>query len=154
MPGYGTLGPDEGTGLLPWAWALRRLTASRNYWVATVWPDGRPHVMPVWGVWSDRAFWFSSAAGSRKARNISKHERCTVATENAIEPVIVEGSAAVETDPAAILRFVMLVNAKYEIELDEAFKDPTVNATVRLEPRRAFALTEEDFEGSPTRWTF
>ena len=25
MPGYGLLGPDEGTGLLPWSWAEERL---------------------------------------------------------------------------------------------------------------------------------
>ena len=46
MPGYGIVGPDEGRGLLPWSWAEERLIASHDYWVATVWPDGRPHVMP------------------------------------------------------------------------------------------------------------
>src|SRR5262249_26976380 len=45
MPGYGLLGPDEGTGLLPWPWAEERLTSSRNYWVVSLWPDGRPHAM-------------------------------------------------------------------------------------------------------------
>jgi len=35
MPGYGTLEPEEGTGLLPWSWAVERLTSSRNYWLAT-----------------------------------------------------------------------------------------------------------------------
>ena len=45
MPGYGVLPADQGSGLLPWAEAERRLTASRDYWCATVRPDGRPHVM-------------------------------------------------------------------------------------------------------------
>ncbi len=53
MPGYGVVGAEEGSGLLPWSWARSRLEHSRNYWVATTWPDGRPHVMPVWGVWQD-----------------------------------------------------------------------------------------------------
>jgi hypothetical protein len=122
MPGYGTLGPDEGTGLLPWSWAEERLVASRNYWVATVSPDGRPHVMPVWGVWDERALWFSSAAGSRKARNLSANEGCTVATEDGVEPVVVEGSAGVVTDPEAIRRFVTLINTKYETHLDQEFE--------------------------------
>ena len=39
MPGYGTLGPDQGTGLLPWSWAEERLVRSHDYWVATTWPD-------------------------------------------------------------------------------------------------------------------
>ena len=68
MPGYGISGPAEGSGLLHWSWAAERLTAARNYWVATVWPDGRPHVMPVWGMWDDSALWFTSAAGSRSGK--------------------------------------------------------------------------------------
>jgi hypothetical protein len=36
MPGYGLLGPDQGSGLLPWSWAEERLSASHDYWVATV----------------------------------------------------------------------------------------------------------------------
>ena len=70
MPGYGVQPADEGTGLLPWSWAVERLTASHDYWLATTWPDGRPHVMPVWGVWWQDALWFSCGLRSRKARNI------------------------------------------------------------------------------------
>ena len=60
MPGYGVTGPEHGTGLLHWSWAAERLTAARNYWVASVWPDGRPHTMPVWGMWDDSTLWFTS----------------------------------------------------------------------------------------------
>ncbi len=51
MPGYGLLDAAQGAGLLPWSWAVERLQRSHDYWVATVRPDGPPHVMPVWGVW-------------------------------------------------------------------------------------------------------
>ena len=34
MPGYGTLGAEEGIGLLPWAWAEERLVRSHDYWFA------------------------------------------------------------------------------------------------------------------------
>jgi hypothetical protein len=50
-PGQGISGPTEGSGLLHWSRAAERLSTARNYRVATVWPDGRPHVMPVWGMW-------------------------------------------------------------------------------------------------------
>ena len=88
MPGYGVVGPTEGSGLLPWSWAEERLSSSRQYWVTTLWPDGRPHTMPVWGVWDiDHAdFWFTSSVQSRKARNISADPRCTVAIEDAVDP--------------------------------------------------------------------
>ena len=68
MPGYGILPAGEGIGLLPWSWAVERLERSHDYWLATVWPDARPHVMPVWGVWREDALWFSSSKTSRKAR--------------------------------------------------------------------------------------
>jgi len=75
MPGYGLLPDNEGTGLLPWSWAETRLMNSRNYWLATVWPQRRPHVMPVWGMWQESAFWFSSSKDSRKARNLAANTR-------------------------------------------------------------------------------
>ena len=51
MPGYGILAAEAGRGLLPWSWAAERLAKARTYWLATTRPDGRPHAMPVWGVW-------------------------------------------------------------------------------------------------------
>src|ERR1700726_1692100 len=91
MPGYGTLDADQGTGLLPWSWAEERLARSHDYWVATTRPDGRPHLMPVWAVWFEDALGFSSSNGSRKATNLAADTRCTIATDDAAEPVVVDG---------------------------------------------------------------
>ena len=33
MPGYGILPAGEGTGLLPWEWAVERLARSHDYWL-------------------------------------------------------------------------------------------------------------------------
>jgi PPOX class probable F420-dependent enzyme len=154
MPGYGIRGPGEGTGLLPWSWAEERLVAAKNYWVATVSADGAPHAMPVWGVWDESALWFSSAGRSRKIRNLRADPRCVVTTENTWEPVVVEGAAEIVREPEALERFIGLTNTKYETDYGVDFLDPEVNATVRVPPTWAFALTEDDFEGSPTRWTF
>jgi general stress protein 26 len=154
MPGYGIQGPGEGSGLLPWSWAAERLGASRNYWVNTLWPDGRPHAMPVWGVWDREAFWFSSSLRSRKARNIAADPRCVVTTEDAAEPVVLEGSAAITTDSELITRFTELMNAKYEAGMTVEFLDPAVNATIHVRPRWGFGIAHDDFTGSPTRWEF
>src|SRR4051794_16710488 len=93
MKEYGVRPPDEGTGLLPWTWAVERLTAPHDYWVATVWPDGRPHVTPVWGAWMADGVWFSCAPGSRKSRNLGADPRCTVTTDDAKQPVVLNGTA-------------------------------------------------------------
>jgi hypothetical protein len=110
--------------------------------------------MPVWGLWIDGAFWFSSSLGSRKVRNLAADPRCVVTTENAEEPVIVEGTAEVVTDPEALARMLALENAKYSTDYSIELLDPAVNATIRVRPRWAFGLVEEDFTGSPTRWDF
>jgi PPOX class probable F420-dependent enzyme len=152
MPGYGTLGPEEGTGLLPWSWAVERLTGSRNYWLATVRPNGRPHVMPVWAVWDQGHLWFSSSLASRKIRNLQADPRCTLTTEDAAAPVVVDGVAEIVTDPEALARMLALENAKYSTDYAIDMLDPSKNATVRVRPRWAFGLDSADFTGSPTRW--
>jgi PPOX class probable F420-dependent enzyme len=154
MPGYGIAGPAEGRGLLPWSWAEERLTKSHDYWVATARADGRPHLMPVWAVWDDGALWFSSSRGSSKARNLAADPRCSIATDNAWEPVVLEGTAQVVSDHDALARFIALENDKYETDYGVDFLDPAVNATFRVEPSWVFSLTEADFTGSPTRWSF
>ena len=154
MPGYGLLGSTEGTGLLPWEWAHARLTASHDFWLATVRPDGRPHLMPVWGVWDGASLWFSSANGSRKAINLRARPRCSVATDNAHEPVVLEGDALAVTDPAALQRALDLENRKYATAYGAEMTDPEHNTWFELRPVWAFALDDNDFTGSPTRWSF
>ena len=154
MPGYGILPAGEGSGLIPWAEVERRLSVAHDYWVATVTPDGAPHVMPVWGVWLGRHLWFSSGLRSRKARNLAADPRCSVTTDDARDPVVLEGVAERTTDLAVIAGFVAAVNAKYDASVTVEFQDPAVNGTFAVRPVRVFALSGADFTGSPTRWRF
>jgi PPOX class probable F420-dependent enzyme len=154
MPGYGVLPADQGTGLLPWSWALQRLRDSHDYWVATVWPDGRPHTMPVWAVWDDGTLWFSASLRSRKIRNIQAGSAVSMSTEDPRNPVVLEGTAEIVTEPGALQRFLDGMNAKYGTDYPLEFLAPARNASVRVRPRWAFGVAEKDFEGSPTRWEF
>jgi hypothetical protein len=150
MPGYGILPATEGTGLLPWSWAVERLTKSHDYWVTTTWPDGRPHLTAVWGAWLDGAVWFSCGDSSRKTKNLERDPRCSIATDNAFEPVIVDATAERTRDAGSIQSFTATVNAKYETDYGVDFF--SANALWVARPRSAFALDEADFAGSPTRW--
>ena len=154
MPGYGIRPAGEGSGLLPWAEAERRLSVAHDYWLATGRPGGWPHVMPVWGVWLGDRLWFSSGLRSRKARNLAADPRCTVSTDDARDPVVLEGLAERVTDPDRIAAFVAAVNAKYDAGMTTEFQDPAVNGSFAVRPVRAFALSGADFAGSPTRWKF
>jgi hypothetical protein len=152
MPDYGIKGPEEGTGLLPWSWAVERLTASHDYWVATTWPDGRPHVTPVWGAWVDDALWFSCGPNSRKARNLDRDPRCSITTDKPAEPVVLDAVVSRVDGYDNAQRFSEISTAKYEIEYSADFF--AANALFAAHPHAAFGLEEADFTGSPTKWTF
>src|SRR5881296_1597561 len=115
IPGYGL--PKTKKGLLSWRWAEDRLKESRQYWIATTRPDGRPHVMIVWALWMDGVLYFSTGSKSRKAQNLAKNPHCTMCTEKADEAVILEGVAETETDVARIRDFIRLYEKKYKWKL-------------------------------------
>jgi hypothetical protein len=152
MPGYGILDATEGRGLLPWRWAEERLAAAHNYFLATTRPDGAPHVMPVWGVWLEGAFHFSTGGRSRKARNLLAEPRCVVTPEGAEEAVVLEGVVERVSDGAAIARILAAYTRKY----GSGFPDPDENPVFAVRPRRVIGLIEHDaeFTGSATRWRF
>jgi hypothetical protein len=154
MPGYGVLPADAGSGLIPWAEAERRLTVSHDYWCATVRPDGRPHVMPVWGVWLGEQLWFSSGLQSRKARDLAVDPRCSLTTDDPQNPVVIDGVALQVRGAGGIAAFVDAMNRKYDAGMTTDFLDPAVNGTFAVRPVTAIALTHDDFTGSPTRWRF
>lgn len=151
MPGYGIVDANSGTGLLPWSWATERLVKAHNYWIATTRPDARPHAVPVWGVWLDGAFHFSTGRHSRKARNLAGNPWCVVCPERADEAVIVEGVAEEVTDPALLGQFVDVYNTKYEWDLDLS-----LGPIYAVRPRVAFGFIEhaDNFTGTATRWEF
>ena len=85
--------PKDSSALKPWSWALERLEKSHNYWISTTRPGGRPHLMLVWGIWWQDAFWFSTGPRTRKAKNIAADPHVVIGTEKADEAVILEGTA-------------------------------------------------------------
>jgi nitroimidazol reductase NimA-like FMN-containing flavoprotein (pyridoxamine 5'-phosphate oxidase superfamily) len=151
MPGYGILDATSGRGLLPWSWAVERLTKARNYFISTTREDGRPHLMPVWGVWLDDSFFFSTGPDSRKAKNLAVNNFCAISPEGADEAVIVEGTAAQLTDPSLVKRVLEAYNKKYKWNMDGS-EGPIYS----VRPRIAFGFDINDglFIGSATRWKF
>jgi nitroimidazol reductase NimA-like FMN-containing flavoprotein (pyridoxamine 5'-phosphate oxidase superfamily) len=158
MPGYGIAGEKSGKGLLPWIWAKERLEQGRTYWLGTTGPGPKPHVMPVWGVWFDGAFFFSTGNESRKARNLALHSRCSIATEidfkkrptkdRIKDSVILEGAAERVTDSRIRQKFARIYHTKYAWDM-EGFEEPVY----RVRPKVVFGFMAE-FTETATRWTF
>jgi hypothetical protein len=150
IPGYGIAAADEGGGLLPWSWAEERLARSHNYWVAVTRLGGGPHLTPVWGVWHDGAFWFSTG-GSVKVRALAADPRCVVSTESGEEAVIIEGEASRGADRAVQRVVIGAYNEKYRWDFDADKEELYV-----VRPRVVFGFVDHpgEFARTATRWKF
>ena len=147
--------PDSTTGLKPWQWAVERLAKSHNYWIATSRPDGSPHLMVVWGIWWQDAFWFSTGARTRKSKNMAGNPRCVIGTDQSDEAVILEGVAQQITDRAVWKELVQIYNQKYGGDVGPLLEG-SGSYVFRIEPRVVFAQDEhaENFSQAMTRWNF
>jgi nitroimidazol reductase NimA-like FMN-containing flavoprotein (pyridoxamine 5'-phosphate oxidase superfamily) len=77
----GTIDPRYGdTSATPPTWSDidRRLTEAQLYWIVTVRRDGRPHAVPLCGVWDDGAFYFCTGDAEQKMRNLEHDPHVTV----------------------------------------------------------------------------
>jgi hypothetical protein len=146
---------DATSGLKPWSWAVERLEKSHNYWIATSRPGGRAHLMLVWGIWWQDAFWFSTGPRTRKARNIAAYPHCVIGTEKADEAVILEGVAQEITDRTVWKQIVEVYNAKYGGDVGPMLES-SGGCVFRVQPHTAFGQDEhaENFNESATRWRF
>jgi hypothetical protein len=86
--------------------------------------------------------------------NLAGDSRCTVAIDDALDPVVLEGVAEVRAAERDRLRFLAHLNAKYGVESGLDFLDGVTGLCLRVRPVTAFGLLQADFTGSPTRWTF
>lgn len=146
-PGYGLATDKE--GLLSWDWVAKQMIACRTFWVTTVHPANRPHCMPVWGVWVDDGFYFSTGRKSRKGRNLAANSACTVTNDDGEQAVIVEGAAEETKDAAALERVAGAYKNKYKMD-PRSMSEPIF----RVNPRTVFAFIEKSFPKSATRWRF
>lgn len=98
MPdGYGI--PESDDGVLEWSAVQDRLKESNHYWMATTRPDGRPHVVPRWGVWLEGQFWYDGAPDTIHVRNLNADSRCVLHLEDGRQAVIIEGTSVAAAPP-------------------------------------------------------
>jgi PPOX class probable F420-dependent enzyme len=134
-------------------------------WLATINPDGSPHVNGVGAIWADGAFWFETGRATRKGRNVARDPRCTLSVATHDFDVVVEGDAHLVTDPAAVAAMAeRWAAAGWPCRVDESgtaltaeFSAPSAGPppwhVYRIEPSAATALATSG-SGGATRWTF
>jgi nitroimidazol reductase NimA-like FMN-containing flavoprotein (pyridoxamine 5'-phosphate oxidase superfamily) len=143
--------------MLSWDDVEARLVAATAYWLATVRPDGRPHVVPRWGVWVDGRFWYDGAPSTRHARNLAGNPACSLNLESGTEVVIVEGESRPARAPAESLgQRLAAAFEKYHTlgyrPAADAWDGEDGGGLRVLTPRRALAWFS--FPTDATRFTF
>lgn len=132
-------------------------------WLATARPDGRPHVMPVGTIWLDGAFYFTSGAGSRKARNLAHDPHCVITVATHDFDVVVEGEAVKVTDDATLRRVAAVYTSQgwqpsvedgaFTAEYSAPSAGPPPWDVYQVTPVTVFGLGTAEPYGA-TRWRF
>ena len=134
-------------------------------WLATINPDGSPHVTGVGALWVDGAFWFETGESTRKGRNLARDPRCTLSVATHEFDLVVEGEASKVTDRATVAAMAERWAAGgWPARADDSgealtadFSAPSAGRppwhVYRLTARAATALATVE-PGGATRWRF
>jgi PPOX class probable F420-dependent enzyme len=134
-------------------------------WLATINPDGSPHVTGIGALWTDGTFWFETGRNTRKGKNLARDPRCTVSVATQEFDLVVEGEAQLVTEPTTVAEMA----ARWAAEGWPATVDETGSALTaeysapsagrppwfvyRITPKSATALLTVE-PGGATRWRF
>ena len=136
-----------------------------TWWLATINPNGSPHVTGIGGLWVDGELWFETGGETRKGRNIARDPRCTASIATTEFDLVIEGTARRVTDPEAVAAMAARwAEGGWPARVDDSgtaltaeFSAPSAGPppwfVYRITPNRATALETVE-PGGATRWTF
>jgi nitroimidazol reductase NimA-like FMN-containing flavoprotein (pyridoxamine 5'-phosphate oxidase superfamily) len=159
---------SEGATVLSWEEARSRLAdlgQVATHWLATVRPDGRPHVVPVGATWSNGAVYFTTGQGTRKGKNLESNPHCVISFATRGLDLVVEGRAYTVTDTATLERVAGLYRSGgwpatvRDGALDAPYSAPTTGPApydvYKLTPTTVYGFgTSDEMVNHPTRWRF
>ena len=88
-----------------------RLREDHIGWLATIRPDGRPHLVPIWFYWTGKELIANAEPGSQKIKNMQANPFLSLSlddTHGGKEPIVLEGRASIGSiadDDAAMSLF-------------------------------------------------
>tara|TARA_Y100000588_G_scaffold325040_1_gene358545 strand:+ start:243 stop:713 length:471 start_codon:yes stop_codon:yes gene_type:complete len=119
--------------------------------IASILPDGRPHLVPMWFARDDNGLLvFSTYARSQKIKNLERDARITALAETGdtydqVRGLSIEGVAEIIRDASITMRTMQLVGARTnrqprpDINPDHESEPPPIaykRVTVRIKPER------------------
>lgn len=148
---------------VPWSVGFAELERSFTYWIATLHPSGRPHVVPVLGVVTEGSLHVAAGPGTQKIRNLARDPAISVTTHGEAFDVVIEGVARRVDHHTWLTHVADAYLAKYGWDVDVAdgalwgdgapSAGPPPYHVYRVAPHRAFGFPT-DGDATPTRWSF
>jgi nitroimidazol reductase NimA-like FMN-containing flavoprotein (pyridoxamine 5'-phosphate oxidase superfamily) len=141
--------------LQEWEEVATRIAAARNYFLATVGADGRPHLRPVDGVFVEGALCFGGSPETRWVRHLEHQPEASASLPDDDQAVILEGRVEMITDasdPVAVA-----LNPANRAKYPQYFTDDEPGEFQPfwcLRPRRVFAWSLTGFPARATRFDF
>lgn len=146
---------DNPVSILHWEEVKKRLVEDIHYWICSVYPNHRPHVVPRWAVWVDDRIYYDGSPETQHARNITQNPEVALHLESGAEAVILYGTAEAIKKPDPLLaekiageyrrKYTSLGYAPQSDQWDQG-------GLFCIIPKRVLAWTR--FTENPTRFTF
>jgi nitroimidazol reductase NimA-like FMN-containing flavoprotein (pyridoxamine 5'-phosphate oxidase superfamily) len=151
--------------LTPWAAVRDSLAEAGTTWLATVRPDGRPHVVPVGALWVDGAYYVTMGQGTVKGDNLAHNTHCVITLSSRGFDLVFEGEATEVRDVEKLERMAQAFADHgwpayvHDGVLDAPFHASTTGPApydvYEVTPRKVFAFgTGEENVNSSTRYRF
>ncbi|HEY7347912.1 MAG TPA: pyridoxamine 5'-phosphate oxidase family protein [Ktedonobacterales bacterium] len=118
-------------------------------WLGSVRPDGRPHLVAVWFLWTGKDLLIFSKPNQQKIRNLRQKPRVILALDNTnqgADPITLEGEAELLDDPEVNTTLPDYV-AKYGARIKRIGYTPETMANVYSQ---AICITPTRFYNAPT----
>lgn len=100
---------------------IDQIVAAECCWFSSVRPDGRAHLAPIWHVWHAGRLVVVTQSKSVRTRNIRANPSVSAALPDPINPIIIEGTAAVVPDAKAVLQPLFLAKYNWDIVTDHEY---------------------------------
>ena len=138
-------------GMISWESVNEWLEKAPIYWLATATPEGKPHTVPVWGLWADGVLYIGGSPETRWMRNLAANPRLAAHIDMGSSVVILEGDVEVARTPEPAI-FQMMADqseAKYGSRPDSVGE-----GTYSMRARTVMAWDNNDLGHTATRWRF
>lgn len=147
--------PETIADLLGWDEVTGWIAGAKNYWLATLRLDGRPHLRPVDGVFVEDALCFGGSPATRWVQHLQQRSAVSASLPDDDHAVILEGRAELVEDPTDSVAIAQAPASRVKYPQYFSGDEPTsFHPFWCLRPARVYAWSLTGFPARATRFDF